>query len=411
MIRNTSLRMYAFAIVVLLSGPSVLAQDLDGCWYNTSTLQVKEDGMNFSGITPSGCTAYFEKSDVAITCGGSSANVLFEGKLKHSTPNKLDIESGKATYTALSRRQVPVGNIALQYRLIKDRLLVTIVGPDFIHDRKNLIKTANTFRRIPENKKNCLTKNFGFLDENVNHLPKPLANSENFAAAYLSGNMPLAEALLAQDADINCAVCKTNYMTPLDLAVVLQDSVNTGDRVSWLLANKADPNFESTNGYLGVAGGLSPFLRFGSSFSKWASFPSEYLVSKKAMGWLDQFLNAGADVRGISNDGSTFLHYVSNASSAPRVNIETISKGIKLAIDRGADVNAVDEFGVTPLMRLFENRTGEATYCNVDLVKAYLVNGADPRIARLDGMTAFELAVRMASGGQQQCNAVLPLLK
>ena len=58
---------------------------------------------------------------------------------------------------------------------------------------------------------------------------------------------------------------------------------------------------------------------------------------------------------------------------------------IKALLDAGANANAVDSYGQTPLMMA-------AGYGYTDIVKILLARGANPRLPMRDGVTAIDLA-------------------
>ena len=84
-------------------------------------------------------------------------------------------------------------------------------------------------------------------------------------------------------------------------------------------------------------------------------------------------IDAGADVNAKDKDGETPLCYQTNV------------KVVKALIDAGADVNAKDKDGKTPLMKAI-------LLSNVDVVKTLIDAGADVNAKDKDGKTALEMA-------------------
>lgn len=99
----------------------------------------------------------------------------------------------------------------------------------------------------------------------------------------------------------------------------------------------------------------------------------------------------GAAVDATNHRRQQPLHYAVDGSPGtvnwdPRAQVATI----EALIEAGADPNAVDKSGVTPLHRAVRNRCAAA-------VKALLEGGADPRRKNGSGTTPAQLA-RMATG-------------
>jgi hypothetical protein len=103
----------------------------------------------------------------------------------------------------------------------------------------------------------------------------------------------------------------------------------------------------------------------------------------------------GADCRARNRRGAEPLHY---AADANRWNPTEQAEAIGYLLSIGADPNAVDSGGVTPLLRAVRTRSLPA-------VRALLDGGADPRQPNKTGSTPMHLAVqttgRGGSGSQQ----------
>ena len=124
---------------------------------------------------------------------------------------------------------------------------------------------------------------------------------------------------------------------------------------------------------------------------------------------VQDLLNLGADCSAKNRRGAEPLHYASDAniwnSSAQVTTIECL-------IRAGANPNAVDKNGVTPLHRAVRTRSAAA-------VEALLASGAEPRLKNKSGSTPLHLAVqntgRSESGTphslEQQRKIILVLLQ
>jgi hypothetical protein len=84
----------------------------------------------------------------------------------------------------------------------------------------------------------------------------------------------------------------------------------------------------------------------------------------------------GANVNSVDEYGLTPLHAVLFDRTNSDINI------VKLLVHHGADVNAQTDYGSTPLILAAEN-------CLLDIVKFLLSNGADPNMQDYNGNTAL----------------------
>ena len=97
----------------------------------------------------------------------------------------------------------------------------------------------------------------------------------------------------------------------------------------------------------------------------------------------------GADCRARNRRGAEPLHYAADTNRwNPKAQAETIDYLLSI----GADPNAVDNDGVTPLLRAVRTRSSPA-------VRALLNGGADPRQRNKSGSTPMDLAVQATGRG------------
>jgi ankyrin repeat protein len=97
----------------------------------------------------------------------------------------------------------------------------------------------------------------------------------------------------------------------------------------------------------------------------------------------------GADRRARNRRGAEPLHY---AADTNRWNPEAQAETIDYLLSIGADPNAVDNDGVTPLLRAVRTRSAPA-------VRALLDGGADPIRPNKSGSTPMDLAVHTTGRG------------
>jgi hypothetical protein len=106
-----------------------------------------------------------------------------------------------------------------------------------------------------------------------------------------------------------------------------------------------------------------------------------------------QLMAAGANVRARNRRGAEPLHYASDGAPGSRSwNPSAQAATIACLIEAGADPNAIDNSGVTPLHRAVRTRCAAA-------VSALLDNGADVRRRNKSGSTPMLLATHNTGRG------------
>jgi ankyrin len=193
--------------------------------------------------------------------------------------------------------------------------------------------------------------------------------------AIFNGNYQLAEFLIDNHASVNKA--DTQGFTPLFWAVDRRN-METAPNFPWmvtadplplikkLLEAGADPNALVNNTPRARMRAGSPRIVFATALMR-AAFSGDLELVKL-------LLAKGADPAVVSKDNETVLEaaaalgfiqgYSKGRSAAERLDV------IKLLVDLGADVNAADDFGITPLM-------AAANLGEVSIIHFLIDRGAD----------------------------------
>ena len=87
---------------------------------------------------------------------------------------------------------------------------------------------------------------------------------------------------------------------------------------------------------------------------------------------ITRLIQEGADVNAVDSRGKTPLIYVAEYSKIPDV--------LRALIENGADINAVDESGKTPLMHAADRHCDGDIHSNPDALLVLIENGADVAI-------------------------------
>lgn len=209
-------------------------------------------------------------------------------------------------------------------------------------------------------------------------LSPPSQVTIDFYKAFTNSNLPLADALLQQGADINCRNC--GELTPLMWAI----SQGIPTSVRWILDRGADANQPGKT----MNGVVSPLV-----FSTNGTYGLFDIIKT--------LLKYKADPDSRDFYGNTPIMLLARRNLANANNI------LGDIIYHGANINNVNNDGKTALIIAIESSSS----CGMQTIQFLLANGADPSIKTNDGKIAENYAYQQALKGGTTCNQVMMLLR
>ena len=246
-------------------------------------------------------------------------------------------------------------------------------------------------------------------ETNVSHASS--AGHTPLHIAVAKSNINLVTLLLNHNADVNSL--NSDQQTPLHVAV------DKGEEaiIHNLLLKKADPSLKDLIGNtslhlaLHIKDTMSGFIKAGGSviIDHWSSVPASYQPCN--IETVQAIIEHGADVNAVNNRGQTALWFAccdgrmelvkvlldkkadpniadKNEESCLHAAIHGIcsSETVQGLIDHGANVNAVNKDGASPLFLA-------CSAAQTDSVKLLLKAKADPNIACADGDNSLHTAI------------------
>lgn len=217
--------------------------------------------------------------------------------------------------------------------------------------------------------------------------------TQEFCAAARNGNFQMMTLLTKQGADLNNENCLSfESVTPLMRSV--SQPFASLQVMQFLLDNGADANYQTKNG--------QDALMFLFK-QQWSSPYGSSAVANFLAVALPSLVQHGANVNAADIAGNTPLMYLIS-SGYTMYSFNSAMYAVKFLVSHGADVNHQNNVGETPLMLASKG-------CGVQGVKQLLALGADPMVKDAAGNTALSLAT--AEAAQQTsgaCNQVVTIL-
>ncbi len=217
--------------------------------------------------------------------------------------------------------------------------------------------------------------------------------TQEFCAAARNGNFQMMTLLTKQGADLNNENCVSfESVTPL-MRSVSQPFANL-QVMQFLLDNGADANYQTKNGQ----DALMFLLK-----QQWSSPFGSHAVANFLAVALPALVQHGANVNAADIAGNTPLMYLIS-SGYNMYSFNSAMYALNYLVSHGADVNHQNNVGQTPLMLASKG-------CGVQGVEHLLALGADPTIKDAAGNTALSLATAEASQQTSAaCNQVVTIL-
>lgn len=216
-----------------------------------------------------------------------------------------------------------------------------------------------------------------------------------FAAAVSNGNLEMMRVYLSQGADINCRCINYTRDTPLIAAVSRAAFTGNTQVFDYLIRHGADINKSN-------AEGVTPLMAA-------ARMEGNAVYTESASYLMENLVQDGANLNAIDSNGDSALHYLMASYGGGGLGNEEwrqeFLEVIKYLVSHGANINAQNKKGRTPLMMA-------SRACLPDEVSLLLTLGADPAIKTRLGDTALSIAGEAAAQSPQgsPCNQTFEIL-
>lgn len=253
---------------------------------------------------------------------------------------------------------------------LKDAMKVSVLGKDETEDESRLIKLMDFFP-----------------PEEFTH--KSVSGNMILLVAASAVNCGFMKALIKKGIDINaCGEGKFNGMTALHMACYR----SYPEMVRMIIEAGADLEAVDSEGH--SAAQYAAFLIYG--FSNQAGYSSRERENRDHFQCYDDY-NHSRDIEALYADRKEIwdmlpnIDIPDNNGVTPLMELSKSDKGVELCLDymtgRGADINAADNDGNTPIMMYIRHSSYD------DSLEKYIKNGADINHQNSDGDTPLLFAL------------------
>lgn len=231
--------------------------------------------------------------------------------------------------------------------------------------------------------------------------------------ALAEGQLEVVKYLIENGADINSRGINEGTILHTSLLYEKENS-NTFELVSYILSLGINPNLTDWNNDTPIFYSLNPeitklLIKHGASIRHRNSLgqaPLHSVMKDEGAGSAKVLIDNGANIEARDNDGNTPLHYCGSENSRE-------GKIVEVMLSAGANIKAVNKYKLTPLHIASAgiygaghvHREALSSHGNFKGVELLLLAGADPNALDYKGRTPLHYAAE--SGNLEVCDILI----